>query len=195
MPGQAAAASSPDLARGEVELVMEDDDVAGLELVEAHGFAHGAARCIHESLRASTAAPAPGQACLGNEPLEALAPVGEAVRGRDGIDRHEADIVTVESVSLFRIAEADKELHQSHPGSTREGEGLPSDPSGRKQALALLLLLLALLRLLLVFFLVLGFALRGGGSLDTLGAGLGLGGALPRQARALQPRGPRLSPP
>jgi hypothetical protein len=35
------------------------------------------------------------------------------MRGGDGINRHEADIVTVERVFPPRIAEADKELHGS----------------------------------------------------------------------------------
>ena len=44
MAGDAAAGLHPHLAGREVELVMEHHDVAELELVEAHGLAHGAAR-------------------------------------------------------------------------------------------------------------------------------------------------------
>src|SRR5262245_18508696 len=115
MPGQAAPDLHSDLARGEVELVVKDHDVTGLELVKAHGFAHGTARRIHEGLRLQQQHLLLPELAFGNVPLEALAPIGEAVRCRDGIDRHEADIVTVEGVFLFRIAEADKELHRSHP--------------------------------------------------------------------------------
>ena len=48
---------------------------------------------------------------FGGKAGEALAPGGEVVRGGDGVNRHEADIVAVERVFLPRIAEADEELH------------------------------------------------------------------------------------
>ena len=38
------------LSSGQVELVVEHDHVADIELVEAHGFAHGAARLVHVGL-------------------------------------------------------------------------------------------------------------------------------------------------
>ena len=51
MAGDPAARLHPHLAGREIELVMEHHDVAELELVEAHGLAHGAARVVHEGLR------------------------------------------------------------------------------------------------------------------------------------------------
>src|SRR5262245_277038 len=74
MPGQAAPSLHSELAGCEIELVMEDHDVAGLELVEAHGFAHGPARGIHEGLRFQQQHLLLPELALGNKSLEALAP-------------------------------------------------------------------------------------------------------------------------
>src|SRR5262245_65868597 len=79
MPGQAAPRLHPDLAGREVELVVEDHDVAGLELVEAHGFARGAARLIHGGLRLQQQHLLLPELAFGNVSVDALAPAGEAV--------------------------------------------------------------------------------------------------------------------
>ena len=44
----AAALLDPHLARREVELVMENDEVPGRQLVKAHRLAHRLAREVHE---------------------------------------------------------------------------------------------------------------------------------------------------
>ncbi len=49
--GDAAARLDAHLARREIELVMEDDDVAKSELVKAHRLADRTARLVHEGLR------------------------------------------------------------------------------------------------------------------------------------------------
>ncbi len=111
MTGDPAARLHPQFAGRQVELVMEHHDVAEIELVEARGFAHGAARLVHEGLGLEQQHRLPPEPPLGGNAGEALAPSGEVMRGGDGVNRHEADIVTVEGVFLARIAEADKELH------------------------------------------------------------------------------------
>ena len=72
--GDPAAALGPHLAGGEIDLVMQDDDGLGRELVEAHGGAHGAARFVHVGLRLEREHRVLAHAAVGDLAVEAGAP-------------------------------------------------------------------------------------------------------------------------
>ena len=138
MAGDPAARLHPHLAGREIELVMEHHHVGEIELVEAHRLADGAARRVHEGPGLEQQHLLIAELAFGGGALEALAPGGKAMRRGDGVDRHEAHIVTVERVFRPGIAEADEELHRDRSCRRRDAQAL--DRARR----TLLLLLLSL---------------------------------------------------
>jgi hypothetical protein len=113
MPSDAAADLHPHLAGGEVELVVEHNDVIELKLVEAHGFLCGLPRLVHESSGLQQDDFFAAELAFATPALESFAPGGKVVRRGDRVERHEADIVSVERILRPRIAEADEQLHES----------------------------------------------------------------------------------
>ena len=124
--GVAAAGLDADPAGGEVELVVEDGDVVGLELVELQGGADASPERFMKvpGFRSSTFS-APRRP-------SAISPWNFARHGAkpwadgDGVDGHEADVVAVAGVLAAGIAEADEELHEAHPQKRKraaEGRG------------------------------------------------------------------------
>src|ERR1043165_4744265 len=80
MAGNAAAHLHAHFALRKVELVVKGDNVAEIELVEAHRLADRATRLVHESLRLEQKHLLPAELAFGSEAREALAPGRDAVR-------------------------------------------------------------------------------------------------------------------
>ena len=80
--GRAAAGLDADLAGRQVDLVMDDDDVAGLDLVEAQRLADRPAGLVHEGLRLEEQDLLAAERALGDLGLEASPPRAES-RGGD----------------------------------------------------------------------------------------------------------------
>ena len=76
--GNAPAALGPNLAGGEVDLVVQDDDGLGRKAVEAHGGAHRAARIVHVRLRLEREHRLVADAALRDLAVEARAPLERA---------------------------------------------------------------------------------------------------------------------
>src|SRR5262249_27764011 len=109
----AATALDANLARREIELVVEHDDVADGDLQIALRLAAGASAVVHERLRFEQDDPLPAEAPLADEAMKALAPGRQAVALRHALKRHEADVVAMASIRCARIAQADQQLHGS----------------------------------------------------------------------------------
>ena len=109
--GVAAAGLDPDPAGREVELVVQDDHLGGLELVELQRGADGVAGEVHVGAGLQEQHLLGAEAAFGHAPLELRAPGGEAMRRGDGVGGHEADVVALAGMFGAGIAEADEELH------------------------------------------------------------------------------------
>ena len=109
--GDAAAALGPNLAGGEIDLVVQDDDGVGRKAVETHGGAHRAARIVHVSLRLEREHGLVADAALGDLAVEAGAPLesAEAMRRCQRIERHEAHVVAMPGRIGAGVAEADQQ--------------------------------------------------------------------------------------
>ena len=102
----------PDLARREVQLVVQHHDIGRIELQVPHRLAHRLAAGVHEGLRLQghdLLAPEPP---FRGQPLEPRPPGREAVVGRDPINGHPADVVAVARVLRARVAQSDDQLHR-----------------------------------------------------------------------------------
>src|SRR5438067_2213672 len=111
--GTAAAALDPELARPQVDLVVDHDDLVRRDLVEAYRGEHRFAGGVHEGLR-----PQQQTAAAANHPfrklaLEAGTESREAVTAGDRLGRDKADIVPIAGVAAARIAEADNQPHRA----------------------------------------------------------------------------------
>ncbi len=99
------------LARDEVELVMEGGDALGRGFEEGGGGLDGLTAVVHvgERLEGEDAHALDG--AVGGKALETLPPRGEAVAGRDPVDGHEADVVTLACHRGLGVAEPDPKQH------------------------------------------------------------------------------------
>src|SRR5260221_13325729 len=112
MPGGAAAALDPQLALGEIELVMDDRDLAGSELEEARSGADRFAGIVHEGLRLQHHDAFAADRPFREFALEAILEGREGMAADDLVHRHEADIVPGARIAGPGIAEPDDEAHQ-----------------------------------------------------------------------------------
>ena len=115
MTGVAAADLYPRLARGEVQLVVNDDDRLQVELEEPHRVADAAAGIVHVGERHQQGDALALDRAVGDRALKARPERADAVRIRDPLDRHEADVVAVARVFRAGIAEAGEEDHGDLP--------------------------------------------------------------------------------
>src|SRR5947207_5836127 len=112
MAGRAAAALDPHLARPQIELVVDHDDLFRRDLVEAHRRQNRVAGIVHEGLRQEQQTARARDHPLGEFALEAVAKRREAIPPRDRLGGHEADIVAVAGIARARIAEPDDQAHR-----------------------------------------------------------------------------------
>ncbi|MNX84031.1 hypothetical protein D3C86_1158110 [compost metagenome] len=129
----AAAGLHAEAARGQVDLVVEDDDLAGFDLVEARRLADRAAALVHIGLRFHQQdldrAVGAVDLAFADDGLE-LGPLGtEAPAARDLVHGHEADVVAVLLVFGARIAEPCDDDHADlmpfDPGKEKPRAGEP----------------------------------------------------------------------
>ena len=112
MAGSAAAALDPQLARPQIDLVVDHDDLLGRDLIEPRRLGDRFAGIVHEGLRLQQKPPLAADRPFGELASEAAAKAREAVPPGDRVDRHEADIVPVAGVAGAGIAEADDKAHR-----------------------------------------------------------------------------------
>ena len=86
MAGNAAAGLDPNLGRRQVDLVVEDDDVADPDLVEMRGLRHCEAGLVHERSGQQQQHLFAGERALGGDALKPPPPRSKAVAAGDGID-------------------------------------------------------------------------------------------------------------
>ena len=115
MTGKAATPANLHLEGREIELVMEDGQRIGLELVEPQRLTDRAAAFVHEGGGLQQQDLLPADPPFPDPALELLLHGAEIMRFGNDVARHEADIVPVERVARSGIAEAGPDLH---------GEGL-----------------------------------------------------------------------
>src|SRR3546814_11287416 len=104
MPGGAASDLHLDLHGGQVELVVEDGDVADVALEEAHRLADRLAAPVHEGGGLEEQDTLLADAPVLGPALERLFGRIEAMHLGDGVDRHAADIVPMPRILRARIA-------------------------------------------------------------------------------------------
>ncbi len=107
----AAASLNADRARLEIEFVMNDDDIANSQLVEAHRFANRPPALIHVSSGLEEDAFFEPNLPFGNEALKALFPGAETVAPGNFVNRHKTNIMPVARVSLTWISQSDDQFH------------------------------------------------------------------------------------
>ncbi len=100
-----AAALDPQLAGGQIQLVVKHHHVLWRNFVEPRRRRRRAPGVVHVGHRFEDQYLAPGDRSLGRLSLKARAIGTEAVMFDDGIDGHEPDVVTVRGISRTRIAE------------------------------------------------------------------------------------------
>ena len=112
MAGVAAADLDPHLCRREIELVVDDDERAEVQLRIAQSLADAAPGFVHVGLRLEQHDP-----LIADQPVRQQALMPGAKRAEpapplgDGVNRHEADVVAVARVLSARIAEARNDQH------------------------------------------------------------------------------------
>src|SRR3954452_24421805 len=111
MAGDAAADLDPQLAGGQLKLVLEHGDVSRRQLEEVRGFLHRAPRIVHEGPRLEQDDALALQRAFRGLALKTAAPWLEIMTPRDLVDGDEADIVPVMRVFRAGIAEADEQSH------------------------------------------------------------------------------------
>src|SRR6185437_5585552 len=111
--GIAATGFYPQLARRQIEFVVENDDVRFSELVEMRGFRHRAAGLVHVGTGQQQQNTLAVDLAFHRHALETPAPRRNAMRARNRLYGHEADVMAVAGVALAWIAEADEEKHGS----------------------------------------------------------------------------------
>src|SRR3954451_6948376 len=135
VPTLATAALEPDAGEGDVELVVDDDEVGGVEVVVVEQAPHRAARFVHVRRRAGEDDAAAGQPALAGERARpgALAR-GEPDAGAVGelVEDHHADVVPVTRVAGAGVAQPDHEERAF--GHDDGGAGGAGAPAGRALA-------------------------------------------------------------
>ncbi len=109
MTGGAAALLHPHLARHEIDLVMDDENLVQRDLVELGSSLYRAAGLVHVGLGLQDQKLVAGKIAFRCRALEARTPGAESVAADDGVRRQESDIVPVERVAAPGIAQADDE--------------------------------------------------------------------------------------
>ncbi len=117
--GRPAARLHPEAPGGQVDLVVEQDQVGGLDLVELQRLADGAAGLVVEGLgfhdQHLDGAVSGLDLALANQALELRTLGAEAPAACDLIHGHEADIVPVARMTRARIALARENQHVAVP--------------------------------------------------------------------------------
>src|ERR1700740_3695569 len=113
MAGDTAADLDPHLARRQLDLVLEHDDLAGTKLEEVRGFLHGAAGVVHVGRGLEQDHALAVERAFRGLTLKAAAPWCETMTPRNLTAGHEADMVPVARVLRAGIAETDKEQHDA----------------------------------------------------------------------------------
>src|SRR4051794_16609017 len=128
----AAAALEPDGGEGEVELVVDDDEVGGVHVVVVQQAADRAAGLVHVRRRpGEDDAPAGQPSLTGERAGPGALAGGELETGAGGqlLEHHDPDVVPVAGVARAGIAEPDD---QERPfGHDDGGAGGAGAPSGR----------------------------------------------------------------
>ena len=92
-------------------VVVNDDDVGGIDLIIARRRAGGAAGFIHVGLRLEQKHALALEHDLADEALKARTKRRRMIIARDRIESHEAGIVAMAGRGLSHIAEAGEEKH------------------------------------------------------------------------------------
>ena len=137
VPGVPAALLEPQLARDQVQLVVEHPDVLRRDLEVAHRLANRLARQVHEGLRLDQQHPVGAKAPLRHPGLELAPPGAEAMRPGDRVEGHEADVVAMVGVTCARISQPDEKLHCGPPDGARILGGNPGMTRPETQAFCL----------------------------------------------------------
>src|SRR6185312_4079811 len=111
VPAIAAAALHPELALDEIDIVMDDRDRAGLDLVKPRRRADAVAARIHEGLGLQRHDARLADHAFGERALEFAAKRREPIALGNRVERHEAEIVAIHRVAGSRIAEPDEKAH------------------------------------------------------------------------------------
>src|SRR5262249_32123877 len=113
MAGSTATALHPQLARSQVNLIVDHSDVCRWDPKEPRCLGNRLARVIHIGLRLQQKPSFAGDHPLREFALEAAAKAPSAMTAGDQIDRQKADIVPVPGIASARIAKADDETHHT----------------------------------------------------------------------------------
>src|SRR4051812_42424109 len=127
MSRQAAADAYLHLHRREVEFIVKDRKGVHVELVEAQRLLNRVTAVVHECLRFEEQHALAADAAFADQAPELLRPWTEAVRLRDHVGAHEADVVALHRIFGARIAEPDPELHGA---ALACGPGKKKPPAG-----------------------------------------------------------------
>lgn len=111
VPRMTTALFDAGLARGKVQLVMENGDVCGCDLVKRSRRLHRLAGQVHECLGLQQDDLLRAEPPFGHLTVIRFAPRPEPVVDRDPVNRHKADVVPVARVFRARIAKAHEKLH------------------------------------------------------------------------------------
>ncbi len=112
-----------ELARRQIEFVVQDDDIAQGNLEKARCLADRAPALVHVGVGLEQQHLFAADLAVGRQTLELLLPGSAAVPLGEPFDGHEADIVTVPGILRTRVAETDNELHGSRAWSWRALDG------------------------------------------------------------------------
>ena len=101
----------PQLARLQIQFIINDDNPVRLQVQETHGLAHRLAGFVHERQGLEGHNFFRAKYPFGNFTLELVAPAGKIMAADNFVHRHEADIVPVSRILSSRIAETNNEKH------------------------------------------------------------------------------------
>gem|GEM_PF-6885512 len=104
MPAMSATDLDPAAAGRQVQLIVDSDNVGGLELEEAHCFPHSLTGEVHIGKRLHQQHFLAVDLSFGNLCLEFSRPGGKRRQTLQGIDGHEADIVSVTRILRAGVA-------------------------------------------------------------------------------------------
>src|SRR5262249_39876676 len=111
MAGDAAAGFDTHLGGRQVDLVVEDHDVAEVDLIEMRRLPDCQPGLVHVGARQQQDDALAVDRTFRRDPSKAPSPRANPVAPGNGFDRHEADIVTIADIARARISEPDQELH------------------------------------------------------------------------------------
>jgi hypothetical protein len=111
MPGIAPARFHAQLAGRQIKLVMEDNYVGQVDLVKPRGLGHGASGFVHIGLGLKQQHARGSDGAFARQTLKSFPQRGEIEFARNGVDRHEADVVPVVRIFRAGVSQSDKERH------------------------------------------------------------------------------------